>query len=214
MGGAGLSPAGRLACGGLRAASAAHRAADSFGPRRGSTDKCRHFIFRRHDRKDRPHPLLAPEGGARFASLRNPPRCQMPSKTRMLPVPWHLVCSLSIRIGGHAAGWRFRRRGSMKSCSQSPMTLRAITVSIVTRPGRVMSYQALAGSKWIRMMPRPEASMARGAPPFLIPPRSPRVSRKPGLARPFPRPQGSDTIAIACSPAVQCNPFYPAGQFP
>ena len=29
--------------------------------------------------------------------------------------------------------------------------------------------------------------------------------------RPFPPPPGSDTIPIACRPAVQFNPFYPAG---
>jgi len=31
------------------------------------------------------------------------------------------------------------------------------------------------------------------------------------VTSPFPSPQGSDTIPIACRPAVQFNPFYPAG---
>ncbi len=36
----------------------------------------------------------------------------------------------------------------------------------------------------------------------------------PALTNPFPRPPGSDTIPIACRPAVQFNLFYPAGPFP
>jgi len=42
-------------------------------------------------------------------------------------------------------------------------------------------------------------------------PRSPRVSLSFVPTRPFPRPQGSDTIPIAGRPTVQFNPFYPAG---
>jgi len=45
-------------------------------------------------------------------------------------------------------------------------------------------------------------------------PRFPLGSLSCTLARPFPRPLGSDTIPIACRPAVQLNPFYPAGWLP
>ena len=42
-------------------------------------------------------------------------------------------------------------------------------------------------------------------------PRSPPPSLQFVLIRPFPPPQGSDTIPIAHRPAVQFNAFYPAG---
>jgi hypothetical protein len=47
------------------------------------------------------------------------------------------------------------------------------------------------------------------------PPTSPSPRSPPGFlalvpAKPFPPPQGSDTIPIVCSPAVQFNPFHPA----
>jgi hypothetical protein len=56
--------------------------------------------------------------------------------------------------------------------------------------------------------------------PDLLPPLSlapsPVAPASPPLAvgRPFPRPQGSDTIPIARRLAVQFNPYYPAGQLP
>jgi hypothetical protein len=57
------------------------------------------------------------------------------------------------------------------------------------------------------------AGIAR--PPPWIPPESARGSPPAPLWRagewPFPRPPGSDTIPIACRPAVQCTPFHPAG---
>ncbi len=51
---------------------------------------------------------------------------------------------------------------------------------------------------------------------FRLPPVpwSPRLSLQVVVAKPFPRPEGSDTIPIACRPAVQFNPFYPAGPLP
>ena len=38
------------------------------------------------------------------------------------------------------------------------------------------------------------------------------VSLRRAPERPFPWPSGSDTIPIACRPAVQFNPIYPAGR--
>ncbi len=45
----------------------------------------------------------------------------------------------------------------------------------------------------------------------LDPPRSRRLALAQRPAKPFPWPPGSDTILIACSPAVQFNLFCPAG---
>jgi hypothetical protein len=53
-----------------------------------------------------------------------------------------------------------------------------------------------------------------GAPPLAASRPHPPRAVAPGASTPgmpFPRPQGSDTIPIACRSAVPFNPFYPAG---
>jgi hypothetical protein len=62
---------------------------------------------------------------------------------------------------------------------------------------------------------RPASGRTIARPPPWIPPAPARDSPPAPLRRagewPFPPPPGSDTIPIACRPAVQCTPCYPAG---
>ncbi len=64
-----------------------------------------------------------------------------------------------------------------------------------------------------RVSPRPAGGWPR---PHLrsVHPRSWHASSRLAAAKSFPRPLGSDTIPIARRPAVQFNPFYPAGPVP
>ncbi len=50
--------------------------------------------------------------------------------------------------------------------------------------------------------------------PRLPDPHPPPVRAWPAATRPFPPGLGCDTIPIARRPAVQFNPFYPAGSSP
>jgi hypothetical protein len=61
----------------------------------------------------------------------------------------------------------------------------------------------------------PPALRRRGLPPLTLgPSQIPAGALKTAVTRPFPPPQGSDTIPIACRPAVQFAPFCPAGASP
>ena len=123
--------------------------------------------------------------------------------------------------GGHRAvpgvsrGASADRRRLPAGPPPSPSPRHLMSPPSVCRPSTLATLRCVRRD-WGMCLPRLSWLSGRPCRPRSpsVHPRSLLLSLRLTAASPFPRPPGSDTIPIASRPAVQFNPFYPAGQFP
>ena len=170
--------------------------------------------------------------GRRMLRYRRRKRGRWPEGRRGSPRPWDLAdrraCGEATRPrsnvtpgAGRVGGGEAARAACMASasyapgCSPSPWWTPHEPPAGAARSLRAYTSPVAAGGSRLAPMP-PAARCPRSCPPRPSPaaPPSPRFRLGTAAESPFPQGLHRDTIPIAVGPAVQFNPFYPAGPFP